>query len=455
MLVSILVLWENIDNNDREKTESENLKTTRYKLFYFNIFILFTMLLTSMSHAVSLDKRYHATLYEARVKVDDKKSENELVSMAFAQVLIKVSGRSDIGQSTDYSRILQQSKNTISQFKYDYKSISDEPENLSKESKPKRQKWFWVKFDAKSVDALLIENNISVWGNTRPVTLIWLSQEVNGQHLLQSQYEAPENHNMLQETAKQRGITLMFPFLDLEDQNSISANDIWSDYSDTILLASRRYQAQASLTIRLFRKKSGFWYSQWNLLLLGKSQTWTIRDKDQSAVLSAGIEQLADKLAEQFTRHVNKNNAQNSTDNTLFIQVKNVSAYRDFKTLNRYFNSLASVSAVTLAKVEQDYVIYKLSFLADKNTLVQEIKSGDLLNPIERNGIDENLNNNKDYKSVILDDLDKKTMLQKEEKQVPEQASELMAEKSQEPIQAIPVPKVEVLVPDLKYWLVR
>ncbi|MCK5663519.1 MAG: DUF2066 domain-containing protein, partial [Thiotrichaceae bacterium] len=76
------------------------------KIYYPLLFILLFMVLMPVSHAVSLSNRYDATLYESSVKVDDKKSENELISMAFAQVLVKVSGRSDIAQIPQYLNIL-------------------------------------------------------------------------------------------------------------------------------------------------------------------------------------------------------------------------------------------------------------------------------------------------------------------------------------------------------------
>lgn len=409
------------------------------------------MVLMPVSHAVSLNNRYDATLYESSVKVDDKKSENELISMAFAQVLVKVSGRSDIDQIPQYLNILQQSKNTISQFRYDYKSRIIDADIAAKDQEKNKEKWFWVQFDSKSVDDLLTEAQIPVWGNRRPVTLVWFSQEIKAQRLLRNQYEEPESYKRLQATARQRGISLMFPFLDLQDQNSISANDIWSDFNDTISQASRRYQTQAILTIRLYQEKSALWNSHWNLLLLGKSQTWSMKNKNRDQLLASGIDELADKLAQQFTPVISKNGAQTDSKNdALLIQVDNVSGYSSFQKLDKYFKSLASARTVVLIKVNQNNVIYKIQFLGDKNTLIQEIKSGDLLNPIEKNRIMDEFNQNKDYKPVILDGLDKKPLTEKDI--MLEAGSEKTAESSSESLSA---PKIEELIPDLKYWLVR
>lgn len=439
------------------------MKIIKYKQFYLPLWIFCCMIYPFLSHAASPDNHKQLKIYEASVQVDEKSTENELINKAFAQVLIKVSGRSDIGQSPHYTSILEQSKNTISQFRYDNKLIADNSEAVSieslskevsiKESEQKKQKWFWVKFNSKSVDALLKNANIAVWSNVRPATLVWFSQEINGQRLLQSQHEAPDVHKILQQASQQRGITLKFPFMDLQDQNSISSNDIWNNYSDTILLASRRYLAQTTLTIRLFQEKSGLWNSQWTLLLLGKSQFWTIKDKDKTVVLSSGINKLTDKLAQQFTSNFNRNDILVGEDKEIILlQINNVRGYPAFQKLNAYFSSLASVRSATLLKVEQDHVIYKVKFLGGKNTLIQEIKLMDLLQAVERNNIDNSLKDNQDYKAVILDDLDKKLS----QKNQPNNTSGQASVEDSKVIQAPSVlPKVEKLTPELEYWFVQ
>jgi len=433
----------------------------QYKPYHLINIIILSLLIIQWSHAVGLEKRHESALYEASVKVETDKSENELIDKAFTQVLIKVSGRSDVTQLTEYAALLKHSKNSISQFRYDYRSsvkIADTEQNIPDDKKEsEKEKWFWVQFDAKSVDNLLKEALLPVWGNTRPVTLIWFSQELKGNRVIQNQQDAPTIYTVLEEKSKQRGISLIFPFFDLQDKNNISANDIWGSFNDTILVASSRYQAQATLTIRLFKQKNGMWVSQWNLLLLGNSQTWTIRNKNREFTLSLGIDKLADYLARQFTPVYDRENDSGYSldeDEGILIQINNVSNYTEFQRLDNYFNSLATVKSVVLAQAQQDRLIYKITYLGDKNSLIQEIKLGDILNSINRSNLDNRFNEDKEYQSVILDDLDKKSV-QNQVEQLPEQseqAAETVVEKStQKPAQLSIKP--EKLIPDLEYWL--
>lgn len=438
-------------------------------------FLFVQVFFTPDSYAENLD-----TLYEASVLVAAEESENELIAKAFTQVLIKVSGRSDVMRSAAYKSMLKKSSEAISQFRYDYKDILDTETALSSvehqgsdstglsSEKPqeKKEKWFWVQFNSTTIDQLLKDAQLPVWGKTRPTTLIWISREVRGQRSMLSQYEAPGIYKTLQRQAKQRGISLMFPFYDLQDNNNISVNDIWGNFSDTILLASRRYQAQSTVTMRLFQEKSGLWISQWNLLLLGQSDSWTMRHEKRSRALSSGIDRLADKLSRQFTQ------VYDAGDNEgILIQINNVRDFKAYQMLDDYLNNLATVKAVNLMQVEYDRLIYKIIYLGNKNTFIQEIHLGDMLNSVERSGVEAN-NANKDYKPVILDNLDKTESAQNRSSQNSEGIkyskldktgnseqsqthSEASDAKTQLDYQAPPAVIVEELIPELEYWFAR
>lgn len=378
--------------------------TTQFRRVCFILFA--SLLLIQPAMAANIGQ-----LYEASVKTEADKGENDLIADAFARVLIKVSGRSDITAIPAYAALQKKAESAISQFRYDYKTpVSDKlidisrPENNTAEQQADKEKWFWVRFNAKTINALLKEADIPVWGSVRPETLIWFSQEVKGKRYLQSQHDEPHIYTVFKNQAKSRGISLIFPFMDLQDQSSVSATDIWGNFNDAVLLASKRYQAQSTLTSRLFKEPSGLWVSQWNLLMLGETQSWEIRDESLDRVLASGIDELADKLAQQFTQR-----DRSSDDSGLLVQINNVSSFKEFQALDDYLRHLATVKSLTLVHMEQDKLMYRINYLGSQNSLVQEIRLGDLLNTIERSGIDVNAGNNgnNSYKPVILDDLDK------------------------------------------------
>lgn len=411
------------------------------------------------------------TLYESSVKVDPGKSENELIAIAFYNVLIKVSGRSNVTSSVGYKAMLGKAKDAISQFRYDYKTIpaSDETQQTEgvtaaddseKKGAPEKEKWFWVRFNSTTIDGLLKEAQLPVWGKVRPSTLVWLSQEIKGKRYLQSEHDVPQIYDIIEQQGARRGISLMFPFLDLQDQSNVSADDIWGNFTDAILLASRRYQAQATVTISLYKDSGGVWVSKWNLLMLGDVKPWEVRDRNIKGILVSGVDELADRLAQQFTQVVDEGN-----DSGMLIQVNNVSDFKAFQELDDYLRNLATVKSAALIQMKQEQVIYNIAFIGDKNSFMQEIRLGDLLTSVERSRIDNDnsFDEDKDYKPVILGDLNKSEPNLEGVSQRQKTLESLNASRPDvRPVASVPEETeaasekvVEELIPELEYWLVR
>ncbi|MCK5697916.1 MAG: DUF2066 domain-containing protein [Gammaproteobacteria bacterium] len=355
---------------------SGRLIHTIYCILLLGVFFIPTALADSME-----------TLYEVSVKVSDNNTENELINKGFASVLVKVSGNSKILTSPKYHSLVAKAHSALSQFRYDYIA--------SARDVSVKEKWFWVRFNPKVIDDLLNTSNIPIWNRVRPKTLVWFSQEIAGQRYLHDQYDAPEIYSILHNKANQRGISLMYPFLDLQDRSNVSINDIWNNFNDKILFASKRYQAQSVLTSRIFQDSKGAWISQWSFLILGEIHNWEITDKSLTTVLEAGIDKLADKLAQQLAQTNHE-----STQSNLLVQISNIKDFKDFQRLDDYFRGLATVKSLSLVKLEHDKIVYNINHLGKVYSFVQEISLGDLLNPVEQAHNDFSYD---DYKTVVAD----------------------------------------------------
>jgi len=123
--------------------------------------VLLSLFVIQTGFSASISK-----LYEASVKADGDKPENQLIDEAFTQVLVKVSGRSDVKASPVYATMLKQAESAISQFRYDYKAKpsdtveADEAVDTVNVDPPQvvnaqeqKQKWFWVRFNAKTINS--------------------------------------------------------------------------------------------------------------------------------------------------------------------------------------------------------------------------------------------------------------------------------------------------------------
>jgi uncharacterized protein len=122
-----------------------------------------------------------------------------------------------------------------------------------------------VSFDGNAVQQVLRQTRNTVWGEERPLTLVWLAvdwgdgeREIIGAdsgRQTADETRSIDRHRLLRErvekTAERRGIPVVFPLLDIEDRQSIGFGDIWGGFDQPLIDASRRYGASSILVGRV------------------------------------------------------------------------------------------------------------------------------------------------------------------------------------------------------------
>jgi len=68
---------------------------------------------------------------------------------------------------------------------------------------------------------------VPIWGKQRPSTLVWLVVEDEGGRRLIGTDEESEYLSVLKERASVRGIPMLIPLLDLEDNARLKPSDVW------------------------------------------------------------------------------------------------------------------------------------------------------------------------------------------------------------------------------------
>ena len=99
-----------------------------------------------------------------------------------------------------------------------------------------------VQFDANAVQRLLQDAAVPMWSGSRPVTLMWLAyeQDYNRQVVATSTpMDQPVKHNLMQQMHR-RGLPVVLPLMDLEDEMRVSASDIWGRFPEPVINASSR-----------------------------------------------------------------------------------------------------------------------------------------------------------------------------------------------------------------------
>ncbi|NNG13837.1 MAG: DUF2066 domain-containing protein [Gammaproteobacteria bacterium] len=282
--------------------------------------------------------------------------------MALVEVLIKVSGNEQVALLPGIPELLGRSLQFLQQYRYRTETArSDRVETTEP------QQWLWMRFNQAGLDKALREINVPIWGRTRPNTLLWLAIEQRGQRRLVGGSDESELLASISDRAKRRGIPLVLPLLDLEDQQRIKASDVWINFQDNILNASARYPSEAILVGRLLDLGGGRWQGRWSLNLGGQLYDWSHTSRLETA-LAYGIDGTASTLAEHFVR------VSNSLPGELRILVKDIHNLADFARSERYLHALDVVTEVHTGQVDGDRILFVVKTRGDRQALLEAVR---------------------------------------------------------------------------------
>ena len=310
-------------------------------------------------------------LYEARIPVfsQSREERNDAIRNAFTEVLVRVSGRADIAKTEDYPAIataVESATRYAQQFRF-YKA-NPQPTD------PKEPKLvLWVRFDEKAVNSVLRANQLPVWGDTRPATLVWLVVDNRGRRTLVGNDSADPDHAAILERARMRGVPLRFPLLDLTDRSSLRVSDVWGNFESTILQASQRYQTEAVLVGRVYQGYSGSWTARWSLYSDGRRQDWAITDSEKASVLAPGIDKTAETLALRYAQVGHTENDQ------VLVLVKDIKGLSDYNRTVKYLQGLSHISKVKPYQVEQNKALFQITAAGGRLGMARSISLGDIL----------------------------------------------------------------------------
>ena len=234
----------------------------------------------------------------------------------------------------------------------------------------------WVRFDGDAIRRSLKQQGMSVWASERPDTLVWLAVEDRGQRYIVSADGTSDVHRQIMLAARQRGLPILFPLMDLEDQSQARFSDLWGGFFERVLAASERYSPPAVLIGRLNRSPSGGWSSRWYLDVLGRSNEWSDSHRQLQELARAGIDDVADILASRYAV-----DGSGRGGNTLSISVNGIETLAAYARINRYLSSLSSVSNVQVGLLTPAGVDYTLRADGSLEDLTRTVSIGTVLEP--------------------------------------------------------------------------
>lgn len=313
-------------------------------------------------------------LYEAQVPVVGQSAEARAggIRNAFSRVLVKVSGDRGLLNNPDLSRLLKKAAGLIQQYRY--KSLESTSTGTSSAS-PDRL--LWVRFDERAVNRLLRESGVPVWGGTRPSILVWLGQEEGARRGLVSPEQEQYLKRQLNRVAGRRGLTFMWPLMDVEDRNAIQVSDLWGGFEENIRRASDRYLPDVILVGRMTQQGKKSWRGEWLLYLPGKVNRWQARADSKVALASEGLNQAADALALRFAP---QQVSQGMTE--IRLRIHGLTRLADYVLVKDYLQSLAMIEQLDLLSAGPEKVNFLVRIQGNREVLERGIQLGAVLEPV-------------------------------------------------------------------------
>ncbi|EGN75061.1 uncharacterized conserved protein (DUF2066) [Idiomarina sp. A28L] len=113
-------------------------------------------------------------------------------------------------------------------------------------------------FDERRIRELLQRAGFPVWTGDRPQLLLWVAESSadRGVRLVGRAEERPFLDGLYSE-ARRRGIRMLMPLMDLEDQMAIGARDVWGRFQREVMSASARYPVAGVVSARMYTAASG------------------------------------------------------------------------------------------------------------------------------------------------------------------------------------------------------
>jgi len=257
-----------------------------------------------------------------------------------------------------------------------------------------------VQFDPQALRNRLDAADQPVWGDARPVTLVWLVMEdatgalelldagtgfarpmqlapatgdrADGAEGAARQDEpgdaAAALRELLTEAAARRGVPLILPILDFQDVSLVDPAELREDRLAGVEQASLRYAPDVILIgrVQLATPLAGA-PARWTLLIADQRLDWQGDARE-------GPEGLADRLAERYA-------GTRSGLQPLRLLVSGVDSFDGWGRLNAYLGSLGIIEHHALEQVAGHSFVIRLSVRGDSERLARTLAMRRVLEP--------------------------------------------------------------------------
>jgi len=335
--------------------------------------VLFAFFIAFSGVAQSADDYFQATV---PVKNQSSSTRQSAAKLALQQVLFRISGTSAVKDAAGLRGNLAKAISYVDQFQY-------APTTDAQLNEQGYTQLVSMRFSPSAVRKMLVDAELPFWSVNRPSTLVWIVEDSAefGRQLVNEQSESPVLAG-IKSAAAERGLPLRYPILDLDDQLSMSVDDVWELNEAAITKASARYRADVIMVGRYSTTSRGEVWATWQFFHAGatRSHDSRVNLENDTAITELGVDALyplADFLAERYAIVPKL-----EIGGSLVVQIEGVRDFGDYRRSMNYLEGLAAISSVTLASVNRGEMMLYLDSKSSVERLIGALALDNKLVPL-------------------------------------------------------------------------
>lgn len=288
-------------------------------------------------------------LYSGLVPVADQtaKSRELGVRQALAQVLIKLTGNSEIMLTPSIQSFFTDPNVFVAAIGF---------RNIPSAEGAVQQAGLEVSFARQAIDQLIRQAQLPVLPSNRPKFLVWIVRDdaamgrgfIGDDSGTEVSQDAQAVLQAFDQAMKQRGMPYQLPNFDLQDQLSLSVNEAWSLRADLIDPASQRYQADGWIALRFYTTSTGEVRGAWLYQSAGRRQLNDFRALAGEDFMTSAVDSLVDSLTRAYTYIPQLNT------NELLVQISGVDSFKKYQAVLAQFKKLEVVDSLDIFAVKGD-----------------------------------------------------------------------------------------------------
>ncbi|MBU3022791.1 DUF2066 domain-containing protein [Aestuariibacter sp. A3R04] len=228
------------------------------------------------------------------IAVDDQSQQTQrgAAREAMRQVFIKMTGQRDIVDNPVVSHVIRNPQEYLRSYRFEADGT-----NLL----------YIADFDAEALTSLLKQESLPLWGQRRPDTLIWLALESDdGQRVIIEDSASDTVKGPIKAIASERGVPVVFPLMDLDDNTQISTYDVWGRFAERLKHASVRYEPDFVIGARLYKVKANT-IPDFEEEKRTQEQASRVKfENNRPAFSASGMQDLSDYLVDDLVEEVSK-----------------------------------------------------------------------------------------------------------------------------------------------------